>query len=115
MPQPPSRINSVLAFEQAPVMVFGVFILAFAFFASVALGAATAWGLYAYTHRRWVWLLTPLFAIVWFLLGTTPFLLLAWETTRTPAPLIAPAPPAVPPITQPDHETPVIDAPKDSP
>src|SRR5688572_8309430 len=77
-------------------MTFGVFILAFVFFASVALGAATAWGLYAWTRRRWVWLLTPVFAILWFLLGTGPFLLVTRAAVSRPAPVIAPAPTVAP-------------------
>lgn len=73
-------------------MGFGVFLLAFVFFASVALGTATAWGLYALTRRRWVWLLTPVFAIFWLLLGAGPFLLVAWAPVARPAPVVAPAP-----------------------
>jgi len=78
-------------------MIFGGLILAFVFFASVALGAATAWGLFTWTRRRWVWLLTPLFAFLWFLLGTGPFLLVTYQSVARPAPVIAPNSP-MPPI-----------------
>jgi hypothetical protein len=75
-------------------MMFGVLILAFAVFASIALGAATAWGLYAYTRLRWIWLLTPAFAVLWLILGAGSFLAIAFEE---PTPVAAPAPYVTPP------------------
>jgi hypothetical protein len=71
-----------------------VFILAFVLFASLALGLATAWGVYALTKRRWVWLLAPIFAILWLGIGTTP-VLLTWTTTASTAPVAAPPAPMV--------------------
>ena len=94
-------------------MNFGVLILAFVFFASVALGAATAWGLYAYSRRRWVWLLTPVFAVLWLLLGTVPFLFLSYDRVARPAPVIAPAPTVTPPTQEPEEEL-ITEAPEEA-
>lgn len=96
-------------------MGFGVLILAFVFFASVVLGAATAWGLYAATRRRWVWLLTPVFALLWLLLGAGPFLLVAGISVARPATLVAPAPPTAPQTPQANSEDFATEAPEEAP
>lgn len=95
------------------VMSFGVLILAFVFFASVALGAATAWGIYALSRKRWGWLLTPVFAFFWLLLGTLPFTLL-WSDARVQTPIVAPAPPVNSEPTEPEEEQ-VTESPEDAP
>ena len=73
----------------SPEALLSLLVLAFVLFASVALGVATAWALYRWTRRRWAWLLTPLFLLLWLLLGAAPFLF-TWRSMAVPAP----APPA---------------------
>lgn len=89
---------------------FSVLLLAFVLFASIALGVATAWGIFAWTRRRWVWVLTPVFAIFWFLVGTTPFILLAMPS-RT---VVVPAPPPAPQTLDPEGEL-VTEPPEEAP
>ena len=67
-------------------MAASFLILPIVLLASLALAAASCWGIYALTKQRWVWLLSPVFLVFWLAVGVVPLSLIAWSVTATPAP-----------------------------
>ena len=52
--------------------ILGVLAVAVMLMAPVALGIATAWGLYYWTKKRWTWALAPVFVLAWMTCVTAP-------------------------------------------
>ena len=58
-------------------MIFAAYI-ALALLASITLGVGTAWLVVRWSKKPMLWLLTPVFALVWLAVGVTPLALLAF-------------------------------------
>ena len=90
-------------------MAFSVLVLFAGLIASAALGFATAYGLYRWSRKRWVWALTPLFILFWLAIGVLPLAMIAWTQTRAPARIAAPPVPAQPGVEQPETVEPAAE------
>lgn len=68
---------------------FSVLFLAVALFASVALGAGTAYLVVRWSKKPVLWALTPVFVFLWLGLGLSPLVMLIWSARSAP-PTVAP-------------------------
>jgi hypothetical protein len=90
----------------------GVLFLAFILFASLALGAATAWLVVWKSKKPILWILAPLFAFLWLLFAAGPLIGLSIylpyrAKMKAPKPvLVAPAPVQAAPATPPAEPVP---------
>jgi len=73
------------------------FALAFLFVAvaaSLALGTGTAWLVVRKTKRPALWVLAPVFAVLWLMVGALPVALLGYRSMAVPRPVPPPMPTA---------------------
>lgn len=68
------------------VISFAVLLLVVAVGASCALAAGTVYLLVRKTKRPMLWALTPVFALLWLLVGAVPLAAFFWASRSPPAP-----------------------------
>lgn len=85
---------------------FALVFLLVALVASCALGVGTAYLVVRKTKRPILWVLTPVFAALWFLVGAAPLSMYTWAS------LAAPLPPPRPPVPGPVQVAPAAEVPE---
>ncbi len=83
---------------------FGILIIAFMLFSSLALGAATAWLVVWKWKKPMLWMLTPVFAFFWLMLVGAPLVGLGLYPAFR-ARIAAPRPAPIAPAALPDETT----------
>ena len=79
---------------------FALLFLLIALAASCVLGAGTAYLVVRKAKRPVLWVLAPVFALLWMMIGAVPIGVLSWRAATVPAPLPAPVPVQVTPLDE---------------